>query len=214
LPIFNYVLLNLVKALAPFVPFISEEIFKRLNTDNTESVHLSDWPKIEKKYIDGDLEEKMKLAQELVTIALSERAKLGIKVRQPLSLLKIKNDKLKKDSEIINIIKEEINVKEISFDDKIENAVELDTNITPELQKEGEKRDFIRNVKDLRKGLGLTNNDIVAVSVSTEISFNETDLRKEIGTKIIEIKTPEEMKSGGYFIKELGEKRYLGIKKV
>ncbi len=87
-----YLLLNLIKIMAPLTPFLTEEIYQNLKTKNMpESVHLLDWPKIDKKLINLKLEEKMEKTREVAGLALAERAKSGIKVRQPLKKLKIKN---------------------------------------------------------------------------------------------------------------------------
>ena len=92
---------------------------------------------------------------------MEARQKDGIKVRQPIASLKIKNQKskIKDNKEILNLIKDEVNVKEIIFDDKINppggGEIELDTIITPELKNEGIARELIRNIQDLRKKEGL-----------------------------------------------------------
>jgi len=144
------VLLNLAKVTAPFIPFLSEKIYQSLD-HNKESLHLEDWPKVNKKEIDLQLEKEMEKVRELSSLGLMERAKAGIKVRQPLLKLKIKNEKLKIKKELLNLIKEELNVKEIVFDSKIKKEVELDTKITPQLQEEGIIREVIRQIQDMRK---------------------------------------------------------------
>ena len=93
----------------------------------------------------------MEKVREIVARALSERAMASIKVRQPLSKLKIKNEKLKINKELLELIKEEINVKEIIFDSKIKKEIELDTKITPELKEEGQVREVIRHIQEMRK---------------------------------------------------------------
>jgi len=67
----------------------------------------------------------MKNVREIVALSLSERSSIGIKIRQPLALLKIKNQsaKIKNNKELLNLIKEEVNVKEIIFDSKIEKEI-------------------------------------------------------------------------------------------
>ena len=95
----------------------------------------------------------MKKVRRVVSLGLEERAKAGIKVRQPLNKLKVKSEKLK--DEYIILIKDEVNVKEVSFEEKTANEVELDTEITPELKEEGDLREIIRQIQDLRKKEGL-----------------------------------------------------------
>ena len=87
-----------------------------------------------------------------------------MKVRQPLQSLKLKTQNLK--LEYVELIKDEVNVKEVIFDDKLENEVLLDTNITPELKEEGDLRDLIRAVQDFRKKEGLTPSDCVKIQVN------------------------------------------------
>ena len=87
------VLVSLSQILAPMMPFISEEIYRNLT--GKESVHLADWPSYDEKLIDKNLEEKMILVRQIVEKGHALRKEKGIKVRQPLKKLKIKNEKLK-----------------------------------------------------------------------------------------------------------------------
>ena len=81
-----FILVNLLKIIAPVMPFFSEEIYQHLKTKNMpESIHLCDWPKADKKKIDTELEQKMDNVRNIVSLALAERAAIGIKVRQPLA---------------------------------------------------------------------------------------------------------------------------------
>jgi len=145
-------LLEFSKVIAPILPFTSEYVFRKVKGgDGAESVHLERWPEQNKKMVDNKLDKKMEKTREIVNLALAERAALKIKVRQPLKNLKIKNQKLKLNDELLNLIKDEVNVKEIIFSAKGGKNVELDTNLTPELVEEGQIRDIIRQVQDERK---------------------------------------------------------------
>jgi isoleucyl-tRNA synthetase len=112
----------------------------------------------------------------LASKGLEARMKAGINVRQPLMSLKIKNsvvvDSDELSNEFLEIIKDEVNVKEVLFDDSINGDVELDTNITPELKEEGMVREVIRAIQDLRKEAGLTVNDRVIFIVGTDEEGN------------------------------------------
>jgi isoleucyl-tRNA synthetase len=143
------VLAELSKLMAPFTPFISEEIYKNL-TEN-ESVHLKDFPKANESLIDEELNEEMNLVRNIVSEGLQLRAQAKIKVRQPLSVLSIKHKVSSED--LINIIKDEVNVKEVVVNDKIE-AIELNTEITEELKLEGQAREIIRHIQEMRKEAG------------------------------------------------------------
>lgn len=105
------VLTTLSKILAPFVPFISEKIYLELN--NGESVHLCDFPKANEKFINVSLERKMEIARSIAEEARAIRSKEKIKLRQPLEkAIIVSNENLE---QLKNILKEEINVKEIIF---------------------------------------------------------------------------------------------------
>jgi isoleucyl-tRNA synthetase len=160
----GYVLFETSKLLAPFLPFISERLYKELR-GKKESVHLEDWPKTSQKskVKSQKLLQDMEIVRRIVSQALEARAKAGIKVRQPLAALKISRRKVgiptgasgKSQKELLELIKKEVNVKEIIFDKNIKNEVELDVKITPELKEEGMLRDLIRSIQDFRKKSGL-----------------------------------------------------------
>jgi len=161
-----YVLLNLAKLIAPMMPFFAEYVYRKLRTNEMpESVHLCDWPKHFEKVINDKLENEMAGVREIVTKVLAERTELGIKVRQPIASLKIKNQKskIKNDKELLQLIKEEVNVKKIVFDSKIKEDIELETKISPELKEEGQVREFIRQVQELRKKAELIPKDKIII---------------------------------------------------
>lgn len=157
----KYVLLELSKIIAPVMPFIADYIYKELN-GGKESVHLEDWPEIEKKLIDEKLEEKMKQVREICSLALQKRMEAGIKIRQPLGKLQIPKYKL--EDGLFDLIKDEVNIKEVVAD--LKEGVILDTTITEELKEEGLVRDFVRSVQILRKEANLTPKDKIRVYYS------------------------------------------------
>ncbi|MEK7148240.1 MAG: class I tRNA ligase family protein, partial [Patescibacteria group bacterium] len=148
LPKLREILLDLSKLLAPFMPFLAEDIYRRLDGEK-ESVHLEEWPKGQTLSIDSQGLALMSETRRIVSLALELRQKANIKVRQPLAELKIKNKDLA--DEYLEIIKDELNVKKISVDASLSEEVWLDTNITPELEEEGRVRDAIRSVQEWRK---------------------------------------------------------------
>jgi len=111
------VLVGLTKLIAPVVPFISEEIYTALT--NKESVHLAKFPKCDDKLIDEKIEEKMDLVRDLISLGRNVREEAKIKVRQPISeaILDGKNKNIIGD--LTELIKEELNVKEIKFADDL-----------------------------------------------------------------------------------------------
>jgi len=163
--VLGYVLLEVSKLLAPFVPFLSEIIYKKVSLKENSSVHLEDYPKSKKEFISKALEKKMEKVREVVSLALAKRKEASLKVRQPLALLKIKEKEFKnlKEKELLDLIKEEVNVKKVVLDKNIKTQVELDTKITKELKEEGILREIIRKIQEARKNLGLTKDDIIKI---------------------------------------------------
>ncbi|MBU1045648.1 class I tRNA ligase family protein [Patescibacteria group bacterium] len=163
------VLMEVCKLTAPFIPFLSEEIYQGINREN-KSVHLENWPKSDKTRIDEELEKEMKAVREIVAIGFKIRSDKGIKVRQPLKKLKIKNEKLKINKNLIELIKEELNVKEGEFQEGVAKEgtweLEYDFEITEELKNEGMARDIIRQIQDMRKKAGCKPADKITVYYS------------------------------------------------
>ncbi|MEP7162339.1 MAG: isoleucine--tRNA ligase [Candidatus Moraniibacteriota bacterium] len=169
----HQVLVILSKIMAPFTPFISEEIYKNL-TGKT-SVHLANYP--QKSVIspvdNGEtLVMLMKGIRITVSAALQQRAKNKIKVRQPLSKVKInlpELEKVKKRNaglfrEFTDVLMKELNVKEVEFDPSVEfGNPTLDLEITPELKLEGEAREIIRAIQEGRKKAGFNVEDRIVL---------------------------------------------------
>ncbi|MDR3519390.1 MAG: class I tRNA ligase family protein [Candidatus Pacebacteria bacterium] len=194
-----FVLKTLVKVMAPFAPLAAEDIWLKLkNEQDVESVHLTEWPKTEK--VNTQILDDMKKVREIVTLGLEARQKAGIKVRQPLNQLQIKNYEL--GIEYTELIKEELNVKEIKENKNIENEVLLDVKIDEELKQEGDYRELMRALQDMRKKMGLTPSDVVSVVFETDeagknlIEKFEADMKKTILASKIKFK-----ESGGEEIK-------------
>lgn len=153
------VLNDFVKMLAPFMPFLSEAIYGNLRVSEwPASVHLTDWPKA--STVDLGKIAEMSMVRELIEIGLNQREQAGIKVRQPLTKFSVKT---KLDSEYLEILKDELNVKEIVVGD--EN--QLDTTITPELALEGNAREIVRAIQILRKNGGMEITDRIKLSWSS-----------------------------------------------
>ncbi len=160
-----YVLINTAKLGAPFIPFLCEEIYLGLKKPRMpESVHLCDFPEAQKDLINKDLEEKMTKIRELVTLALAERASKGIKIRQPLQELGIRSRELEGERELLELLAEEINVKEINFDETLKAEIWLDTKITKELKEEGLARELVRQIQEARKEAGLSKDDEIVIA--------------------------------------------------
>ena len=167
-----YVLIYLAKILAPFTPFLAEELYQKMtgagvvNSEIPESVHLLDWP--EAGLIDEAVLTQMTKTREIITAGLAERMKkteseAQIKVRQPLAKLSYAGEKL--DDFYEQIIMEEVNVKSVEHGE----ALALDKTLTPELLEEGKIRELIRFVQAARKKAGLNVDDRIRLMVSMEV---------------------------------------------
>ena len=155
------VLVTLAKVMAPFTPFLAEEIYKNLTGE--ESVHLADYPTVDKNLIDLDLVSEMKAVRYIVSHGLELRAKAGVKVRQPLSEIVIIGSISQKELEAV--VLEELNVKKITINTNLPEPelMRLNTNITPELKLEGEGREIIRAIQEGRKKAGFNVEDRIVL---------------------------------------------------
>ena len=186
----HYVLIYLAQLLAPFTPFLAEELYQQMKngvqltaSDKSEdSVHLLSWP--EAGAIDDQVLEDMARTRKIITDALALRMNKSeteqqIKVRQPLSTLTYDGDKLPEEYE--NIIKDEVNVK------KVENGDEfmLDKTLTDELKQEGFARELIRLVQAARKKAGLEVSD----RIHLRLSFNGPEKLEKAYEELLKTET-------------------------
>lgn len=169
----HYVLTQLSIVLAPFTPFLAEELYHKLT--GGESVHLLDWPTV------GHINElsihHMQKVRELINQGLSQRAAASIKVRQPLKKVTVYGvDDLA--PELIEIIAEELNVKEvisnIGGSNEAEIKAEIDTSLTDELRLEGLMREIVRQVQSARKQAELDVDDRISLDLTSTVELVTT----------------------------------------
>jgi len=169
--VLGFTLRQLAKLLAPFMPFLAEQIYQQLRrSSESASVHLTDWPDIKNskfKTQNSKLLEKMAELRRLASLALEARMRAGVKVRQPLARLAVCGSK-NFSHELIDLIKAEVNVKEVVWQMDLPAAVVLDTTITPELKLAGDLRELIRQIQDLRKRAGLRPGEPAVLLVSAK----------------------------------------------
>lgn len=161
----RYILCELAKLMAPFTPFIAEDIYRRVGGPR-ESVHLEDWPA--EDAVDTDVLKTMERVRRIVSESLEIRSATGIKVRQPLARLTIRTDTPITDDAYTALIRDEVNVKEVVFEDETGWSIELDTEITPALLREGQYRELVRGLQEARKKVSLLPNDVVGIVVTTD----------------------------------------------
>ncbi len=181
----KYVLRELSIGIAPVMPFYAEYLFQKVREENDAvSVHLMGWPIVEE--VETTSLEIMAQVRKIVSLALEARAKANIKVRQPLQSLQIKdlNDveysTWKKDQSYLSLITDEVNVKEVLFTDSLADDVFLDTTLTDALRKEGNVREFIRNIQEARKNAGLEAGDRITLQVDAATSLLLTGFMEEV----------------------------------
>jgi isoleucyl-tRNA synthetase len=170
-----FVLIQLSKLMAPFTPFIAEEIYRNL-TDG-ESVHLTRWSVVNTEQLEKEVTKDMDTLRTLITEGLDKR---GVKVRQPLAKVTI-NVLLSEDHD--EILKEELNVKEVAVDESQVEKIIFDSIITPELKLEGHAREIIRAIQEGRKKAGFNVEDRITLryqGFAEVLAAHQEEIAKEV----------------------------------
>jgi isoleucyl-tRNA synthetase len=183
----HYVLVRLSYVLAPFTPFLADELYQKLTGD--ESVHLKDW--LPAGHINELVVKDMEEVRDYVNQGLSLRAQNKLKVRQPLAHVTV--PRLGEFVNFEDILKDELNVKNV----KVGKELAIDTKLTPELKREGLMREVIRHAQSARKAAGLNVDDHIQLSLKTE----DHDLKKAIDEyqKVIAAETLADIVSAGTY---------------
>ena len=217
------------------MPFLAEDLYLRLPTaDKKESVHLEEWPSI--GVAASSILDNMDVARKVVELALFIRAQQNLKVRQPLVALTFQLGAKRPmlTEEVLAIIRDEVNVKTVSYDEEIRVSVEndehlkigesgdiivaLDTSLTPELKAEGMLRDIIRLIQEQRKHDNLVPDDKIALiykgdpALEEIIEQNKAELQKIANISVFDRSTPD---GGKLVLTELhSEGLTIAIRKV
>ena len=181
----GFILKQLSKVIAPFTPMTAEMIYQAFENQE-ESVHLETWPEFDEKMINQDVLKQMDTIKQIAERVHALRAKAGLKVRQPLATLEIKE---KLDKAYLNILQDELNVENVKSVDKVnqesgwesdENtpAVSLDTNLTDDLKDKGVVREVIRFINSLRKEAGLQPGDKAIETYQTDSEYLQNIIEK------------------------------------
>ena len=198
----HYVLVRLSYILAPFTPFLAEELYHNLTGDN-ESIHLKDW--LPAGEINRAILRDMNALRVAVNDGLSKRAAEGIKVRQPLASAKLVGTISENTSEeikqfLVDIARDELNVKSVEVftgseldvpESSAQPSVVYDFVITPELKREGLVREVIRHVQSARKKAGLQVDDRIELAIfsaDTEITQAINTFAEVITTETLAVK--------------------------
>ena len=223
-----FVLAELSKVMAPFMPFISEQIWQKVTGNNFKnedrSVHLEEWPHpYDRESGSENVIAEMADVRKIVEMGLSERDKAGIKVRQPLASLKVRRQKAEGriKEEYLKLIKDEINIKNIEIElGNGELVLELDTAITPGLEREGIRRELVRLINALRKEAGLTISDRIIISLESDSTLIRESIEEDDASVLRDtladafVGKDEEAIGTRKIMKISGNHVMIGIKKV
>lgn len=234
-------LVTLSKLLAPFTPFVSEEIYQNLvrsvDSQAVESVHLTDFPVADEAQVDEQLNEATRLAMLVCSLGRAARAKAAIKVRQPLAkaLIKVKSVSEKNALQKLSYqILDELNVKEIEFSERMETisdkqgyvwaaegdyGVAVATDLSPDLKAEGIAREVVRRLQTMRRSANLDITDHIITYYQGDESiqkmikeFADYIKQETLSRELIPASPPKESYIEKYHISEY--EILLGIKKA
>lgn len=182
----HYVLVRLSIVMAPFTPFLAEELYQKLT--GGESVHLLDWP--EAGTVNENVLSDMAQTRRIIELGLAQRMfksedEQQVKVRQPLQTLSYGGEKL--EEELEQMILEEVNVKQVVLlSESAEGFVSVDKTITPELHREGLMREVVRNVQSARKKAGLEVDDRIVLALLTSDDTLQAAIQEHTDTILSE----------------------------
>ena len=165
---------------APIIPFISEYLYRHLTGE--ESVHLEDWPEVnDRSVIDTELLSKMSQVRKIAEMGNASRKALGIATKQPLSQINVSGNfsSLKDEIELLQLIKDELNVDEVVLIDSKEQGIEFDTQITDQLRAKGKARELVREIQEARKLAGCRLDERIDVELPDWPKESEEEIKRK-----------------------------------
>ena len=216
--VLNEIRIGLLKILSPIIPFTTEKIWQGLKDKKIffikeESIHLTDWPKVDKKKINPELEKQFQLVLQIIEKGLAERDRLQIGLKWPLSKAVVNCDK-EIDKNLQEIIERQLNVKKIELKKTKELNVELDSVLTTELEAEGFAREISRKIQSERKNAGLVKTDKIELQITGDLAeivpMESSFLKQRVNAKSIKFAESDikfkyssdgNIKNKSYFIK-------------
>jgi len=201
----SFALKTLAQISAPVIPFTAEHIWQKLKDEKDPiSVHLSDWPDVQEKFIDIELEEKMNKLRQIVEMGHSLRSKNSLRVRQPLKSVYFNYNFQDEDNQFKKLILEELNIEEIAEEKNIKNPdslengglkVVIETELDAKLLEKGDLRETIRGLQQLRKQSGLKPGELITAFYQTEneeikqfVEKNKSVITKEAALETFNLK--------------------------
>ena len=204
----HYVLTRLAYVLAPFAPFMAEELYRKMTGDG-ESIHLKDWMSVGK--VNSAVTQEMETLRAYVNQGLSLRAKAGLKVRQPLASVTVPT--LGSTFEYEPILLDELNVKAV----KEGAEVTLDEGLTPALKREGMMREIVRHIQNARKNTGLNVDDrivLVTHSGDEEVLQAITEFADEIAHETLAVELVQSDRAQDLVVRVDGKELSIEVKKA
>lgn len=184
----------LSRVLMPFMPFIADQIYTNITGEDT--VNLADWPTVsDDSVIDHQLISKMETVRNICELGNAERKKIGIAVKQPLGLITIHGNFDDLDSDLIQLIKDELNVEEVKFVRSEEQMVVFDTNISDHLREKGLAREVVRKIQEARKNANCELDEVIDINLPEwPINFEDEIKKKTLVRNINKSETIEVIK--------------------
>jgi len=218
--ILQQVYTELVKMFSIICPFITEKIWQELKENKLvkeESVHLSSWPKVDKKKINRKLEIDFEIILEIIEKGLASRDKAKIGLKWPLVKATVLGGDFKLNKDLEEIIKKQLNVKNLEFREshakQKDISVDLDTKLTPELEAEGYAREISRKIQAERKKAGLVKSDWIKLIIVAgddlikRLKSNEIFIKSRVNAKKISLTSDRKERFKNYAEFKIKEKK-------